>query len=87
MIESPSLAPFPFDSDQPQQPLTHFLTLIIFRQSRERRLALAQSLRPPFEASGGRLGKPAALGSKGKADGKTEIVTSWSRDAAKSLSR
>lgn len=73
LIESPSLPQFPFDSDQAQQPLSHFLTLLILRQSLEGRLALAQS---PFLGRRGGLANPPPLASKGKANRETEIVLS-----------
>lgn len=51
LIESPLLPQFPFDSDQAQKPLSHFLTLLILRQSRKR-WHLLNLLHPLFEASG-----------------------------------
>lgn len=82
LIESPSLAQFSFDSDQAQQAFSHFLTLMIFCQSRAG-MALAQSLSVRLRLAG-RAQQPGALGSKGKADGKTKIVICWRRDTVKS---
>lgn len=52
LIQSPSLTQFHFDSDQALQLLSRFLTLLISRRSRAFRLALAEHLCSPFEASG-----------------------------------